>query len=63
MEKLELIDDIVYSVSRVKVDGLDVEKEIAILEQQQSEISERLDVLNQFKVKKDAKAVQGTTIK
>ena len=63
MEKLELIDDIVYSVSRVKVDGLDVEKEIAILESQQSEISERLTVLNQFKVKKDAKAVRGTTIK
>ena len=65
MEKLELKGNILYKITKEKVDSLDVERELATLQKELNEITERLEVLKSYKVIKDGQiqADGGATIK
>ena len=53
MEKLELRDKDLYLVSEKKLDGIDADREIALVEAQIKEMTERVKVLKSYKFKQD----------
>lgn len=53
MEKLELRGDDLFMVSEKKLDGVDPEREIAMVEAQLTELNNRLKILKSYKFKKD----------
>ena len=61
MEKFELRDDNLFSVSEILVDGIDPEREIALMEDDIRKLEDKIKVLKSYKAKKDAKSVSGTT--
>lgn len=65
MEKLEIRGSELYKIKEEKVVDMDVEREVAILEETISEAQARLDILKSYKVKKDGQiqADVGTAIK
>ena len=53
MEKLELRDKDLYLVNEKKLDGVDADRDIALIEAQLLELTNRIKVLKSYKFKQD----------